>query len=700
MRAGAVIAARQDSTIVDFGQVSVASGSQEEQTVVSTAIKSQTDGSKVSDMNVINDQHSNNNHDDTSTNSEALQTQQTPNTFSCDKNMMEDSAVFFSFYRYLRAPNLHQLQPAEMLFLESQKSLHVPTGPLLDTLISHYFLYVHPCLPIINEAEFWPMFHGTETEGSPFSLLVFQAMLFVACSYISLTDAKKSGAESILIMRNTFYRRAKMLYDFGIEGDNLCLSRALLLLTYQSTRSDHLSNTTWLVLAIQQARAANAHLYRHYPAESKYKRSDLKRLWWCVVVRDRIIALGMRRPLQILPAHFDTTSRDLLLVDDLYDEVYSSKVYDPESKIMLCKIMTSQCQLALALTDLIMIVYPPGIHMGPQNDLTSEETRIDEIKSRLNDWKSQNMLQLSPEDSCLHACIVFYKQLTVLYFETARLALYHHISFRIYQRQHRESWPDLMDAVTKINDTVKRFVVDGTAGHLPISVAAYTVLPQIVLNFNLRLSKDGIGRRRQEHTLRLYNELNRQHFLRYDVSHVTLWFNHILRIFESSVSCTKNRAADVFRSQRLSLGKPCSYMLETQPEIYFKLTGIMDALMATGQLSVEHSETMLILPPAELSMPQIYPELAVISPTRLQSTPHQIGHSMKFESAWNTGSTVELPRQKDTDIMVGPSVGNLSSDDIYYTLEEEDGDMNDDRLIPISSVSIGTLCSSIALFGE
>lgn len=78
------------------------------------------------------------------------------------------------------------------------------------------------------------MFHDTEARGPSFSLLVFQAMLFVACSvgfntsilrgytlclmtlsltcpkYISLNDARQSGAESILIMRNTFYQRAKV----------------------------------------------------------------------------------------------------------------------------------------------------------------------------------------------------------------------------------------------------------------------------------------------------------------------------------------------------------------------------------------------------------------------------------------------------------------------------------------------------------
>lgn len=78
--------------------------------------------------------------------------------------------------------------------------------------------------------------------------------------------------------------------------------------------------------------------------------------------------------------------------------------------------MTSQCQLALVLTDLIMILYPPGIFIDSQ-DTTFEASRIDKIESRLNDWKTQYMLQLSPEDSSLHACVVFYKQLTILYFE-------------------------------------------------------------------------------------------------------------------------------------------------------------------------------------------------------------------------------------------------------------------------------------------
>lgn len=74
------------------------------------------------------------------------------------------------------------MQPADIAYLEYQKCLHIPSGSFLEALISHYFLYVHPCLPIINEADFWKMFRHSEYSDPSFSLLVFQAMLFVASS--------------------------------------------------------------------------------------------------------------------------------------------------------------------------------------------------------------------------------------------------------------------------------------------------------------------------------------------------------------------------------------------------------------------------------------------------------------------------------------------------------------------------------------
>lgn len=159
-----------------------------------------------------------------------------------------------------------------------------------------------------------------------------------------------------------------------------------------------------------------------------------------------------------------------------------------------------------------------------------------------------------------------------------------------------------MDAVTAIHDVVKRFVVDGTAGHLPISAVAYTALPQMVLNLNLRLSSDTTTRRRQEKVLSIYMELNRQYVLRYDVSHVSTWVNRIVRLFEVSLSPIKPQLADLARRQRVFPGKDCLYLLELEPELYFKISGMMDASMSTGQLALEYFGTRLGFPSQDLSL--------------------------------------------------------------------------------------------------
>lgn len=159
-----------------------------------------------------------------------------------------------------------------------------------------------------------------------------------------------------------------------------------------------------------------------------------------------------------------------------------------------------------------------------------------------------------------------------------------------------------MDAVTAIHDVVKRFVIDGTACHLPISAFAYTALPQMVLNLNLRLSSDTITRRRQENVLSIYMELNRQYVLRYDVSHVSTWVNRIVRLFEVSLSPIKPQLSDLARRQRVFPGKDCLYLLELEPELYFKISGMMDASMSTGQLALEYFGTRLGFPSQDLSL--------------------------------------------------------------------------------------------------
>lgn len=95
------------------------------------------------------------------------------------------SNIIFSFYRFLELRDLPSLPPEDVKFLELKGCLHVPTGPILDEFVRQYFLHVHPCLPVIDEAQFWQMYSlrgGGSGRNRSISLFIFQAMLFASCA--------------------------------------------------------------------------------------------------------------------------------------------------------------------------------------------------------------------------------------------------------------------------------------------------------------------------------------------------------------------------------------------------------------------------------------------------------------------------------------------------------------------------------------
>ena len=83
---------------------------------------------------------------------------------------------------------MHALSPENIRTLERQKCFQVPSGAVLDEYVRQYFLYVHPCLPMLNEGVFWSMYSKRPHAGPEAlscSLVLFQAMLFAA-SRVSL----------------------------------------------------------------------------------------------------------------------------------------------------------------------------------------------------------------------------------------------------------------------------------------------------------------------------------------------------------------------------------------------------------------------------------------------------------------------------------------------------------------------------------
>jgi hypothetical protein len=140
------------------------------------------------------------------------------------------------------------------------------------------------------------------------------------------------------------------------------ISQAALLLSLCCPPVDsngQIANSSWLTIAIRRAKEAGAHKYnpvtgaRHATQAERKRQNVLKRLWWCCMIRDRILCLAIQRHLQITPADFDFNASSPLEYLDLAEEVNVSKVYDKDTKCSLARLLERVVKLCIILTGLL-----------------------------------------------------------------------------------------------------------------------------------------------------------------------------------------------------------------------------------------------------------------------------------------------------------------------------------------------------------
>jgi hypothetical protein len=93
--------------------------------------------------------------------------------------------------------------------------------------------------------------------------------------------------------------------------------------------------------------------------------------------------------LYITTDHFDFINNSPLTVGDFNDEIDHSKVYDPATKRSLAEVLAVLCQLAVTLTDIIMVVYPVSeapVTTMDKMALSRMRSRIERCKSDLAQW--------------------------------------------------------------------------------------------------------------------------------------------------------------------------------------------------------------------------------------------------------------------------------------------------------------------------
>ncbi|KAK8075193.1 fungal specific transcription factor domain-containing protein [Apiospora hydei] len=509
--------------------------------------------------------------------------------------------ITYSYYPFLSINNLHNLLPQDVNYLESQGCLRIPTPEILDEFVRQYFLHVHPLMPVINEGDFWEMYGqcGFGGSGERMSLLVFQSMLFVACNFVSKEKVKALGFSSSRVARATLYRRCKLLYDFESESSMIYLAQTAIMLSQWSpnfTQAFKKANSTWLSAAIQHAKNAEAHHYSALPSFSpvisplQYKKQNvLKRLWWCCIVRDRILPLGMRRSLKITRSHFDFSSSPTFGYRDMADEVERSKVYDSATKKCVVEIFVQIVELCTVLTDLIMMVFP-------LDDSPDGERRLGLMKLSKSGSASRHY-----GGGPHHESAILYTNMMYMYYHSSWVALSHHEVLQtavtavtpnltsnlrefstIYENRH-----ELQEAASGVTECLQEVIQLKLARWLPISAVPCTALPLVLHIIDVKLSS---FRRSQpapdelvkQNRLNVLVEAMKTYTPQYDgCDYVSETIRHIMTLAQldtptplpaTSTTSTISNWTDI---------------LASQPGCYLRLAMTMDLSFAKGRLPEE-----------------------------------------------------------------------------------------------------------------
>ncbi|KAG6018381.1 Cutinase transcription factor 1 beta, partial [Claviceps citrina] len=207
-----------------------------------------------------------------------------------------------AFIRPLPAKITHQ----DVQYLALKGALTLPNLTLQNALLHCYIEYVYPFMPLIDLHHFLSVVDRRDGVNGQISLLLYQSIMFSAVAFVDMKHLREAGFPSRKPARKAFFQKTRLLYDFDYEQDRLVLVQSLMQMTYwYETPDDQKDTWHWMGVAISLAHTIGLHRDPGTTAMSRSMQRLWKRIWWSCFMRDRLIALGMRRPTRIKDEDFD-----------------------------------------------------------------------------------------------------------------------------------------------------------------------------------------------------------------------------------------------------------------------------------------------------------------------------------------------------------------------------------------------------------
>lgn len=191
-------------------------------------------------------------------------------------------------------------------FLTRKGALMVPAPDLQLKILNSYVQAVHPFMPMLDLNNFRRAIFD-EQGATKVSLLLFQAVMFAGLQSLDTETVHRLSFSTVKEAREVFFNRVRLLYEFEVERDSSAILQALILMSFYYGKWDERKHTWhWTGLAYDLARNMGLHREPTLRFTKPIQRLR-RRFWWSLYIRDRLIALGTRRPMRIRDDEFDVS---------------------------------------------------------------------------------------------------------------------------------------------------------------------------------------------------------------------------------------------------------------------------------------------------------------------------------------------------------------------------------------------------------
>lgn len=197
---------------------------------------------------------------------------------------------------------------------------------------------------------------------------------------------------------------AQLLYSLDCEEDRLVVVQTLLLMTYWTDHMNNPQRDIWDWIGICSTNAHSIGLNRDpSPTDLDIRTKRLRaRLWWCLFARDRLIAMGLRRPTQV---NEGSSNLPMLTLDDFDSEPFHPAVIeqfhcrqleDASHRKRLATMFIEKTKLCQCIGRVLFAQYIPSqFQFGMTNRTTitlaprhASESELARCSQRLDAWLS------------------------------------------------------------------------------------------------------------------------------------------------------------------------------------------------------------------------------------------------------------------------------------------------------------------------